>query len=79
MAFYRCFEERRGQFGILVPVGKAQNSVECRLIKLSAGYCRPAPTSIVTTLDVLNIKLHVHFNGSLISLSQKPSILPSQI
>ena len=50
VAFYSCFEEQKGQNGILVLVGKAYNSLECRLIKLSAGYCRPAPTSIVTTL-----------------------------
>ena len=45
-----CFEEQEGQFRILVLVGKAYNPLECPLIKLSADYCRPAQTSIVTTL-----------------------------
>ena len=49
MAFYSCFEEQNGQFGILALVGKAQHSPECQLIKLSAGYCRPTPTSIMAT------------------------------
>ena len=54
VAFYSCFEEQKGQFGILVPVGKAYISLECRLIKLklNAGYCRQALTSIVTTLHI---------------------------
>ena len=58
VAFYSCFEEQKGQFGILVLVCKAYNSLECRLIKPSAGYCdqhrllRPAPTSVVITPSV---------------------------
>ena len=51
VAFYGCFEEQKGHFGILVLVGKALNSLACRLINLSAGYCRLAPTSRVTTLQ----------------------------
>ena len=50
VAVYSCFEEQKGQFGILVPVNKAWNSLECQLTKPSAGYCWPALTSIVTTL-----------------------------
>ena len=51
VAFYSCFEEQKGQFRILVPVGRqGLKFPECWLIKLRAGYCRHAPTSIVTTL-----------------------------
>ena len=60
MVFNSCFEEN---FVNLVPVGKTYYSLECWLVRLNAGYCLPAPTTVLQpcfegTLQLLHADRH---------------------